>query len=69
MNPDTNHHIVLASSNPGKIREIQVLLPDFEIIPQSEFVQTEAEETGLTLIAFARDGKHNVYANPARVVA
>jgi FdhD protein len=28
-----------------------------------------AEETGLTLIAFARDGKHNVYANPARVVA
>ena len=27
-----------------------------------------AEETGLTLVAFARDGKHNVYANPARVV-
>jgi len=27
-----------------------------------------AEETGLTLVAFARDGKHNVYANSARVV-
>jgi len=26
-----------------------------------------AEETGLTLVAFARDGKHNVYANPARI--
>jgi FdhD protein len=27
-----------------------------------------AEETGLTLVAFTRGGKHNVYANPARVV-
>jgi FdhD protein len=27
-----------------------------------------AEETGLTLVAFARDGKHNVYANPARIL-
>lgn len=42
--------IVLASNNPGKIREIQVLLPDYSIIPQSEFIQTEAEETGLTFI-------------------
>jgi XTP/dITP diphosphohydrolase len=42
--------IVLASNNPGKIREIQALLPDYSIIPQSEFVQTEAEETGLTFV-------------------
>jgi XTP/dITP diphosphohydrolase len=42
--------IVLASNNPGKIREIQALLPDYAIIPQSEFVQTEAEETGLTFV-------------------
>ena len=26
-----------------------------------------AEETGLTLVAFARGGKHNVYANPERL--
>jgi FdhD protein len=26
-----------------------------------------AEETGLTLVAFARDGKHNVYTNPGRI--
>lgn len=26
-----------------------------------------AEETGLTLVAFARAGKHNVYANPERI--
>ena len=44
------NQIVLASSNPGKIKEIQALLPDYAIIPQSEFVQTEAEETGLTFI-------------------
>jgi XTP/dITP diphosphohydrolase len=42
--------IVLASNNPGKIREIQALLPDYAIIPQSEFVQTEAEETGLSFV-------------------
>jgi XTP/dITP diphosphohydrolase len=42
--------LVLASNNPGKIREIQALLPDYAIIPQSEFVQTEAEETGLTFV-------------------
>jgi XTP/dITP diphosphohydrolase len=44
------HQIVLASNNQGKIREIQSLLPDYEIIPQSDIVQTEAEETGLTFV-------------------
>jgi XTP/dITP diphosphohydrolase len=43
-------NMVLASNNLGKIREIRALLPDYTIIPQSEFVQTEAEETGLTFV-------------------
>ncbi len=42
--------IVFASNNPGKIREIQALLPDYTIIPQSEVVKTEAEETGRTFV-------------------
>jgi XTP/dITP diphosphohydrolase len=50
MNRKNSHHIVLASNNPGKIREIQALLPDYAIIPQSECVQTEADETGLTFV-------------------
>jgi XTP/dITP diphosphohydrolase len=44
------HQIVLASNNPGKIREIQALLPDYSVIPQSEFIQSEAEETGVTFV-------------------
>lgn len=42
--------IVLASNNQGKIREIQALLPDYSIIPQAEFIQSEAEETGVTFV-------------------
>ena len=26
-----------------------------------------AQETGLTFVGFARNGRHNVYANPARM--
>lgn len=44
------HQIVLASNNQGKIKEIQALLPDYSIIPQSEFIQSEAEETGVTFV-------------------
>lgn len=42
----------LASSNPGKVREIQGLLAglDIEIVPQCTFTATEADETGLTFI-------------------
>ncbi len=50
MKKTNNPQLVLASNNSGKIREIQALLPDYEIIPQSEVVHTEAEETGLTFI-------------------
>jgi len=45
-------HIVLASSNPGKVREINQLLASqqIEVVPQSEFSVPEAEETGLTFV-------------------
>ena len=44
--------IVLASSNPGKVREIHQLLADLDIQvkPQGEFGVTDAEETGLTFV-------------------
>ncbi len=44
--------IVLASSNPGKVREINELLSqmDISVIPQSEFNVEDAEETGLTFV-------------------
>lgn len=46
-----NHQkIILASGNKGKIREIQAILNDCLILPQSEFNVDEAEETGSTFI-------------------
>ena len=44
--------IVLASSNPGKVREINQLLAtlDLHVRPQSEFGVVDAEETGLTFV-------------------
>lgn len=44
--------IVLASSNQGKLREIQQVLKhlDLQLLPQSEFNISDAEETGLTFI-------------------
>lgn len=42
--------IVLASSNPGKIREIQAILDGHPILPQSQFKVVEAEETGSTFV-------------------
>lgn len=44
------HDIVLASSNPGKIREIQAILTGHPIIPQSAFNIADAEETGTTFV-------------------
>lgn len=46
-----NHqHIVLASGNQGKIKEIQAILQDHPIVAQSQFGVPEAEETGSTFI-------------------
>ena len=44
--------IVLASSNPGKVREINQLLAELgmHVQPQSEFGVVDAEETGLTFV-------------------
>ena len=42
--------IVLASSNHGKIREIQAILQNDKILPQSQFNVTEPEETGSTFV-------------------
>jgi XTP/dITP diphosphohydrolase len=44
--------IVLASSNSGKVKEINGLLDGtrFQILPQSDFDVLEAEETGLTFV-------------------
>ena len=42
--------IVLASGNPGKIREIQALLQNDDILPQSQFNVVEADETGSTFV-------------------
>jgi XTP/dITP diphosphohydrolase len=44
--------IVLASSNAGKVREFNQLLGglQLEVVPQSHFSVTDAEETGLTFV-------------------
>lgn len=44
--------VVLASGNPGKVREFNQLLSslDFEVVPQSRYAVPEAEETGLTFV-------------------
>ena len=42
--------IVLASGNPGKIREFQAMLPNSKILPQSQFNVIEAAETGSTFV-------------------
>jgi len=44
--------LVLATSNPGKLKEIQTSfnLPGLQIVPQSEFNVIDADETGLSLI-------------------
>lgn len=44
--------IVLASNNPGKVREFNALLADHHIrvVPQSEYGVPEADETGLSFV-------------------
>ncbi len=44
--------IVLASNNPGKVREFNALLAGHhtEVVPQSNFQVPDAEETGLTFV-------------------
>ncbi len=42
--------VVLASGNPGKIREIQAILAEHPIVPQSAFNVADVEETGATFV-------------------
>lgn len=44
--------VVLASSNRGKLRELQKILrqENIDLLPQSEFGVTDAEETGLSFV-------------------
>lgn len=42
--------LVLASGNAGKIKELQELLPNYELIPQTHFHVLEIEETGTTFV-------------------
>ena len=51
MSP-TVRRAVLASDNPGKLRELQQLLADtgLELHSQAEFSVPEIEETGLTFV-------------------
>lgn len=44
--------LVLASNNPGKVREFNALLSDvrIEVVPQSNFGVPEADETGLSFV-------------------
>ncbi|MEM7564108.1 MAG: RdgB/HAM1 family non-canonical purine NTP pyrophosphatase [Pseudomonadota bacterium] len=44
--------LVLASGNPGKLRELSALLDDLGYLlkPQSDFAVVEAEETGTTFV-------------------
>lgn len=42
--------IVVASSNPGKLKEISAILKDHQVVPQSEFAIADAAETGLTFV-------------------
>jgi XTP/dITP diphosphohydrolase len=46
----SSQQIVLASGNPGKIREIQAILAGHPIVPQSAFNVAEADETGSTFV-------------------
>ncbi|MDO8754610.1 MAG: RdgB/HAM1 family non-canonical purine NTP pyrophosphatase, partial [Anaerolineales bacterium] len=49
---DMTKRIVLASSNPGQVREINQMLAGLHltVVPQSDFEVTEVEETGLTFV-------------------
>lgn len=44
--------IILASNNPGKVREFNELLAgaDLQVVPQSEFGVPDIEETGLSFV-------------------
>jgi len=52
MTATANQTIILASGNPGKLREFAALLAGMEllVVPQSEYAVDTAEETGLSFV-------------------
>ena len=60
-----SQRIVLATGNPGKVREMGEILAPFglEIVPQSRFQVPEAEETGLTFVENALIKARNAAAH------
>ena len=48
----TSRKVVLASGNPGKLRELQTIIgvKKVEVIPQSDFQVNEIAETGLSFV-------------------
>ncbi len=48
----TAKQLVLASNNPGKLKEFQQLLDQcgYRVLPQSDFKVADAEETGLSFV-------------------
>lgn len=48
--PALAQQLVLASGNAGKIREIQAILAQHVIVPQTAFNVVECEETGTTFV-------------------
>ncbi len=64
--------LVLASNNPGKIREINAMLDDsrYRVISQSEFSVPEVEETGLGFVENALiKARHAAQYCPHPVIA
>ena len=64
--------VVLASGNKGKLRELSALLSahGVEVVPQSDVVATEAEETGLTFVENAiLKARHVAAATDLPVIA
>ena len=48
----SNRQVVLASGNPGKLRELQAILvkKDIHLVPQSDFKVSDVAETGLSFV-------------------
>lgn len=43
-------NLILATSNPGKIAELQAMLPNFHCVSQTTLGITDADETGLSFV-------------------
>lgn len=70
--PRRPEKIVLASGNRGKLREITRILDDFdiEVLPQSDFGVSDADETGTTFVENALiKARHAVAATGLPAIA